>query len=67
MALLGFSLVSVFGGYSPVGVYRLLIAVTSVAEHRLSGVQALVVVARGLGSCSSQTLEHGLKSCGTWA
>ena len=54
-----------FGGYSLVGVYRLLIAVTSVAEHRLSGVWALVVVACGLSSGSSQTLEHGLKSCGT--
>ena len=31
------------------------------------GVQASVVVARGLSSCGSRALEHGLSSCGAWA
>ena len=40
----GFSLVAASGGY-------FLVAVTSlVAEHRLQGAQALVVVAHGLSS-----------------
>ena len=45
----GFSLVLETRGYSLVGVCRLLIAVISpVAEHRLWGSQASVVVAHGL-------------------
>ena len=47
---------------------RLLIAVASlVAELGLSGLRASVVVAHGLSSCSSQTLEHRLNSCGSGA
>ena len=38
-----------------------------VAEHRLSGARASVVVARELSSCGSLTLEHRLNSCGKWA
>ena len=47
----------------------LLIAVASlVAEHGLDlGVQASVVVARGLSSCGSRALEHRLSSCGARA
>ena len=41
---MGFSRVAVNGGYSPVAVLRLLIAVASLGvEHRLQGVQASVV------------------------
>ena len=47
---------------------QLLIAVASlVAERRLSGAWASVVVARGLRSCGSQTLERRLSSCGVQA
>ena len=56
----GLSLIAVSGGYSPVVVLRLLIVVASlIAEHRLQ--------VHGLGSCSSQALEHGLSSCGARA
>ena len=34
-----------------------------VAEHGLWGMQASVATAHGLGSCSSQALEHRLNSC----
>ena len=48
------------GGYSPVSVRALLIAVASlVVEHGLCGVQVSVVVAPGL--------EHRLNSCGKQA
>ena len=48
------SLVVASGGYSLVAVFRLLIAVTSpLAEHRLMGTPALVVVELGLNSCNS--------------
>ena len=57
----GFSLVLVRGDYTLVLVHVLLIAVTSVVEHRLWGMQALVVVAHGLSRCSSQALEHRLR------
>ena len=64
--LLGLSLVVVSGGYSLVVLHGLLIAVASlVAEHRLQGAWASVVV-RGLSSCGSQALEHRLCSCGAW-
>ena len=47
---------------------RLLIAVASlVAELGLAGLRASVVVAHGLSSCSSQTLEHSFNSYGAWA
>ena len=46
-------------------VLRLLIAVSSlVEEHGFWGIQASVVVARGLSSCSSWALECRLSSCG---
>ena len=47
-------------GLSLAAVYRLL----SEAEHRLQGMRASAVAACGLSSCSSQTLEHKLNSCG---
>ena len=51
-----------------IAVHRLLTRVASlVAEHRLTGAPASVVVARGLNSCSSWALEHRLNSCGAWA
>ena len=56
----GFSLVVVSGGYSPVAVHGLLIAVASLlAEHRSLG-------RTGFSGCGSQTLEHRLNRCGTW-
>ena len=46
----------------------LLISVASlVAERRLQGTQALVVVAHRFSSCGSRALEHRLNSCGTQA
>ena len=59
----GFSLVSANGGYSLAAVLGLLIVVASlVAEHELQGTWAALVLARGLSSCGSRALEHGL-SC----
>ena len=47
-----------------VAVRGLLIAVVSlVLEHRLAGVHASIVAARGLSSCALQALEHRLNSC----
>ena len=47
-------LVVASGGYSLVAVFRLLVAVTSpLAEHRLLGTLASVVVELGLNSCNS--------------
>ena len=64
----GFSLGTEKGGYSPVAVQGLLIAVASlVAEHGLWGSWALVVVVHRLSSCSSCAQEHRLNSCGTRA
>ena len=61
----GFSLVAASRGYSLVRVCRLFTVVAFlVVEHRLYNSRASVVVARGLRSCSSQALEHRLKSCG---
>ena len=55
-------------GFYLVAVGGLLIAeVPRVAEHRLWGPRAPVVVARGLRNCSFQTPEHRLSSCGAWA
>ena len=60
--------------YSLTAIYRLLIAEAShCSGFSCSGTQtpedsslrASVVVARGLNSCGSQTLEHRLSSCGT--
>ena len=46
-----FSLVAMSGGYSVGAVHRLLIAVVClIGEHRLYGVRASVVSARGLRS-----------------
>ena len=62
----GFSLVSVNGGFSLV--HGLLIAMGSfVLKHRLQDTWASVLSAHGLSSCHSQILEHRLNSCGTWA
>ena len=51
----GLSLIAVSGGCSLVVVHRLLTTV------------AFFVVEHGLSSCDSQTLEHRLNGCGTWA
>ena len=60
--------------YSLTAIYRLLIAEAShcsgfsfsgTQTPEDSSLQASVVVARGLNSCGSQTLEHRLSSCGT--
>ena len=57
----GFSLVAASGGY-------FLVAVASlVAEHRLQGAQTLAVVAYGLSSWGSLSLENRLSSCDTGA
>ena len=64
----GFSLVAASGSSSLVAVGRCLIVVASlVAEHRLYGAQAPVVVVRGLSRCGSWALEHMLSSCDTRA
>ena len=47
----GFSLVAVSRGYSLVEHGLLIVVASLVAEHRLQGVQASAVVARGLSSC----------------
>ena len=62
-----FPLVAASGGYSLVAVGRLLTEVASLVEHRLWGLQATVIAAHGLSSCSSQALEHRLNSCGMGA
>ena len=60
----GFSLLLQMGGYSPVAMHQLLIAVASlVQEHWIQSVWASVAEAHGLSSCSSQALEHRLNSC----
>ena len=62
-----FLLVAVSRGYPLVLALWLLIAVASLlAEHRLSGTRASVVVACGLSSFSSRALEHRLSSCVAW-
>ena len=44
---------------------QFLIAVASlIGEHGLQGTQPSGVAARGLSSCSSWALEHGLSGCG---
>ena len=48
-------------------VHLILIAVASHCGARALGVQASVVVVRGLSSCGSQHLEHRLSSCGALA
>ena len=62
---MGFSLVGVSKGYSLVVVCRLLIVTASlVAQHRLQGLWASVIVAYRLSSCNSWALEH---RCGSVA
>ena len=57
----------VVASYSLVVVHGLRIVLASlVAEHRLQGMQASVVAARGLSSYSSWGLEHRLNSYGAW-
>ena len=53
--------------YSIAVVHGLLIAVTSLAERGLSGVQASVVGAHGLSSYGSWALQHRLNNCGPGA
>ena len=68
---MGFSLVVASGGYPPVVVQELPIAVASlIVDHGLQGVWASVVVMHGLNSCGSQALENRLNvvrglSCST--
>ena len=50
-----------------VAVRGLLVAVASRCGARALGMQASVIVARGLSSCGLQALEHRLSSCGTQA
>ena len=51
-----------------IAVHRPPIAVASlVAEHRLLGMRASVVVAHRLSSCGLRALERRLSSCGTRA
>ena len=58
----GFSLVVVSRGSSPVMVQRLLIVASVVTEHWLSGAWPSAVVAPGLQSTGSAVMVHGL-SC----
>ena len=58
-----FPLVAASGGCSLVVMHGFL----TVAEHRLSGMQAFVVVAHGLSGCGSRALEHRLSGCGARA
>ena len=54
--------------YSLVTLLGLLINVASlVVKQRLYGMQASVVVAQGLRSCSTWVLQYRLSSCGTQA
>ena len=63
-----FFLVVASRGYSLVVGCRLLIVVASlVGKHGLWGVQASVIAARELSSCSSQAQEHRFSGCGTQA
>ena len=50
-----------------VAVCRLLIVVASSCGAQALGIQASVVVARGLSSCGSRAVEHRLSSCGARA
>ena len=59
----GFPLVAERGGYSLVAVHGLPTVVAALVEHGLSGGQASVAAVSGLSSCSSQALEHRLRSC----
>ena len=64
----GYPLVAASRGCPLVAVHGLLNAVVSlVAEHRLWGMLASVIVVPGLSSCSSGALEHRLNSAGTQA
>ena len=60
-------LVAVNGSYSLAAVSGLLLALASLGEHGLQGMQASVAATRELRSCGSRTLEHRLNSCGTGA
>ena len=61
-------------GVSLVVTSRLLVAVTSLAQHRLQGTRASVAAVRGLNSLDSPAPEHRLSHCdarvslllGTW-
>ena len=50
-------------GYSLVTVRELIAVASLVAEHRLLGARASVLVTHGLSSCGSWTLEHRLNIC----
>ena len=60
----GLSLVAVSGGYSS---WASHCGGFSCCRAQALGVQASVVVARGLSSCGSRALEHRLSSCGSRA
>ena len=65
VAAQGLSLITVSGGYSLVGVLRLLIEVASLAvEHGLQGTRASVVAFPRLQSTGSIVVAHG-RSCFT--
>ena len=65
---MGFLPVAASRGCPLVVVCRLLVVVASlVAQHRLWGRWASIVVACRLSSYNSQALEHRLSSCGAWA
>ena len=64
----GFSLVAASGDYSLAAVCGLLIvAASTVAEHRLEGARTSLVVVHGLRRWGYRALEHRLNSCGAWA
>ena len=62
-----FSLVTVSRGCSSLCCTGFSLRWLSCCRARALGMQASVVVAHGFISCSSQALEHRLKSCGAWA
>ena len=69
LAACGLSLVAspIEWGLLFVAMCGLLIAVASCCGVRALGVQASVVVARGVSSCRSRALERRLSSCGAQA
>ena len=57
---MGFSLVSISGGYC-------LVSASRCEENGLQSEWASVIAAGGLSRCSSQVLEYSLGSCGPQA
>ena len=54
-------------GLSLTAVHGLLLAVAPVLQSMSSGECCSAAVTRRFSGCSSQALEHGLSSYGTWA